>query len=66
MMLENKNKCACNYTAFKEYHKHSQALDYDVEYVQCESCGMIIAPESTKYTLFNIYNADYFINVDYR
>lgn len=64
-MLENKNKCACNGTAFKEYHKYSNALDRVVEYVQCESCGMIIAPESTKYTLAKIYNADYFTNVDY-
>ncbi len=65
MILENKNKCACNCTAFKEYHKHSQALERDVEYVQCESCGMIIAPESKKYNLSSIYNADYFRNVDY-
>lgn len=64
-MLENKYICPCNCTAFKEYHKHSQALDRDVEYVQCESCGMIIAPGSTKYDLSNIYNADYFRNVDY-
>jgi len=64
-MLANKNKCACNCTTFKEYHKHSQVLDRDVEYVQCESCGLIIAPESTKYTLSSIYNTDYFINVDY-
>ena len=65
MMLENKNKCACNGTAFKKYHKYSKALDRVVEYVQCESCGMIIAPESTKYTLSSIYNADYFTIVDY-
>ena len=65
MMLENKKKCACNCTAFKKYHKHSQALDCVVEYIQCESCGMITAPESTKYTLSSIYNVDYFINVDY-
>lgn len=64
-MHENIYKCACNCTAFKEYHKHSQALGRDVKYVQCESCGMIIAPESTKYNLYNIYNADYFRNVDY-
>lgn len=63
MMLEN--KCACNGTAFRKYHKYSQALGRDVEYVQCESCGMIIAPESTKYTLSGIYNADYFTNIDY-
>lgn len=65
MILENKNKCACKCTSFKGYHKHSQALDRDIEYVQCESCGMIIAPESTKYNLSSIYNADYFRNVDY-
>ena len=65
MMLENKNKCACNSTAFKEYHKHSQALDCDVEYVQCESCGLITAPESKNYNLCSIYNAEYFNNVEY-
>lgn len=65
MMLDNKYKCACNCTTFKEYHKHSKSLDRDVEYVQCESCGMIITPESTKYNLASIYNADYFRNVDY-
>lgn len=63
-MLENKYRCACNCIAFKEYHKHSQVLDHDVEYVQCESCGMIIAPESMKYNLSSIYNADYFRTVD--
>lgn len=65
IMLENKNKCACNCTAFKEYHKHSQSLDCIVEYVQCESCGLIIAPESKNYNLSSIYNAEYFNNVDY-
>jgi hypothetical protein len=63
-MLENINKCACNCTEFKEYHKHSKALGRDVKYVQCGSCGMIIAPESTKYSLSSIYNADYFRNID--
>ena len=64
-MLENKNKCPCNGTAFKEHHKHSKALDRDVEYVQCESCGMITAPESKNYNLSRIYNTEYFNNVDY-
>lgn len=65
MMLKNKNKCACNGTAFKEYHKHSHTLNLVVKYVQCESCGMITAPESKNYKLSSIYNAEYFNNVDY-
>lgn len=65
MMSEDKIRCACNGTVFKEYHKHCKALDRVVEYVQCESCGMIIAPKSTEYNLSHIYNADYSTNVDY-
>jgi hypothetical protein len=65
MMLENKNKCVCNCTAFKDYHKHSQSLDRVVDYVQCESCGIITAPESRQYNLSAIYNSDYFNMVDY-
>jgi len=65
MMLENQNKCACNSTAFKEYYKHSQSLDCIVKYVQCESCGLITAPESKNYNLSNIYTTEYFSNVDY-
>ncbi len=64
IMLENKNKCVCNCTVFKEYHKHSQTLDRVVEYFQCESCGMITAPESKNYNLSRIYNDEYFTNVD--
>ena len=65
MMPENKNTCACNGTAFQKYYKYSKALDCVVEYIQCEACDMVIAPESTKYTLSSIYNTDYFTNVDY-
>ena len=60
-----KNKCVCNCTTFNEFYKHSQALNCVVKYVQCESCGLITAPESKNYKLSNIYNAEYFNNVDY-
>lgn len=64
-MLKNKNKCACNCTTFREYHKHSHTLDCVVDYVQCESCGLITAPESRNYNLSQIYNTEYFEDVDY-
>ncbi|RPJ79765.1 MAG: class I SAM-dependent methyltransferase [Alphaproteobacteria bacterium] len=65
IMLEKKNKCVCNSTEFKEYHKHSQTLDLFVEYVQCKSCGMITAPESKNYNLSKIYTDEYFTKVDH-
>lgn len=64
-MLENRNKCVCNSTLCKVYHKNSQILDHVVEYIQCESCGMITAPESKNYNLSRIYNDEYFANIDY-
>jgi hypothetical protein len=65
MIPENKDKCVCNCTAFKGYHKYSQTLDHVVDYVQCQSCGMVTAPESTNYNLSKIYNSEYFNNIDY-
>lgn len=60
-----KNKCACNGTEFKKYQKYSQSLDCIVEYIQCESCGLMTAPESKNYDISSIYDAEYFNNVDY-
>lgn len=61
----NTKECTCNSTIFHNFEKYSQALNCVVEYVQCESCGLIIAPESKNYNLSRIYNAEYFNNVDY-
>jgi len=65
MMPENKDKCVCNCTAFKGYHKYSKTLEIVVDYVQCESCGMVTAPEAVNYDLLKIYNTEYFKDVDY-
>lgn len=61
----NTKECTCNSTIFHNFEKYSQALNCVVEYVQCESCGLITAPESKNYNLSRIYNAEYFNNVDY-
>ncbi|NKQ39388.1 MAG: class I SAM-dependent methyltransferase [Methanosarcinales archaeon] len=65
MMSETEvQKCICNSTAFYEIDKYSHSLNCMVKYLQCESCGPIIAPESKNYDLSKIYNNEYFNNVD--
>lgn len=66
MMPETEEqKCVCNSTTFHEIDKYSQSLKCTVKYSQCESCGMIIAPESKNYDLSRIYGDEYFTSVDY-
>jgi 2-polyprenyl-3-methyl-5-hydroxy-6-metoxy-1,4-benzoquinol methylase len=65
IIMNPERKCVCNSTVIKEYNKYSQALGHSVEYVQCESCGMITAPGSKNYNLEKIYDKDYFNNIDY-
>lgn len=61
--IQNK-KCACNSTKFHVFDKYSHSLKCTVKYFQCQSCGLITVPESKKYDLSKIYNAEYFTNVD--
>ena len=58
-------KCVCNSIAFHEINKYSHSLNCVVKYLQCESCGLIIALGSKNYDLSKIYNNEYFTSVDY-
>ena len=57
-------KCVCNSTTFHEFDKYSQSLNCMVKYLQCKSCGLIVADGMKNYDLSKIYNENYFMNVD--
>ncbi|HUV16232.1 MAG TPA: hypothetical protein VMW28_06695, partial [Pelolinea sp.] len=66
MKTNTHEKCVlCNSQSFNIFEKYSQALQYTVKYLQCQSCGLTTVPESGKFALFKIYDEEYFLNTDY-
>jgi hypothetical protein len=64
MSLNPKMKCICRSKNFNKISKYSRLLEENVDYIECEDCGLIVASDSENYNLSKIYNESYFLDMD--